>query len=134
MTIVLASGTFDTLHEGHFYFLREAKKYGDKLVVILTTDKRVISEKGRASKFNQQERLRNLSKENIADEIIVGREENIYETLNQIKPDVICLGYDQKMKEKDIELELKKRNLNAKIIRVNSFHPEKYKSSLLRKG
>ncbi|MCD6274509.1 MAG: adenylyltransferase/cytidyltransferase family protein, partial [Candidatus Aenigmarchaeota archaeon] len=35
MKTVVASGYFDPLHIGHIRYLREAKKLGDKLIVIL---------------------------------------------------------------------------------------------------
>jgi len=38
MTRVMATGVFDILHVGHIYFLEEAKKLGDELVVVIATD------------------------------------------------------------------------------------------------
>jgi len=37
----MATGTFDLLHMGHIYYLREAKKLGDKLAVVVATDSTV---------------------------------------------------------------------------------------------
>ena len=39
MVRVMATGVFDILHLGHLYFLREARKLGDELVVVVATDK-----------------------------------------------------------------------------------------------
>ena len=39
MVRVMATGVFDILHLGHLYFLKEAKKLGDELVVVVATDK-----------------------------------------------------------------------------------------------
>ena len=36
--LVAVSGGFDPIHIGHIEYLKEAKKLGDKLVVILNTD------------------------------------------------------------------------------------------------
>ena len=41
MIKVMATGTFDLLHMGHIYFLKEAKKLGDKLIVIVARDSTV---------------------------------------------------------------------------------------------
>jgi len=35
MVKVMATGTFDLLHMGHIYYLKEAKKLGDKLVTVI---------------------------------------------------------------------------------------------------
>jgi hypothetical protein len=37
-TIVQCHGTFDLIHPGHIYHLKEAKAYGDVLVVTVTAD------------------------------------------------------------------------------------------------
>src|SRR5512137_823053 len=36
--LVLATGVFDILHLGHLYYLMEAKKLGDRLVVVVARD------------------------------------------------------------------------------------------------
>lgn len=38
MKKVLTYGTFDLLHPGHIYLLKEAKKLGDELIVGVSTD------------------------------------------------------------------------------------------------
>ncbi|EQD52190.1 glycerol-3-phosphate cytidyltransferase, partial [mine drainage metagenome] len=35
---VMATGVFDLLHPGHLYFLTEARKLGDELVVVVARD------------------------------------------------------------------------------------------------
>ena len=44
--IVVASGYFDPLHFGHVEYLREAKKLGDKLIVIVNNSKQTRMKKG----------------------------------------------------------------------------------------
>lgn len=39
--IVMAFGTFDVFHPGHEYYLTQAKKYGDILIVVVARDKTV---------------------------------------------------------------------------------------------
>ena len=41
MVTVMASGTFDLLHMGHIYYLKESKKLGDKLIVVVACDETV---------------------------------------------------------------------------------------------
>jgi len=118
MVKVMATGTFDLLHLGHIYFLKEAKKLGNKLVVVVATDKTVRRLKHEP--INPQEIRLNIIKElKIVDEAFIGHEDDIYKIVNEIKPDIIALGYDQVHDEKTIEKELKKRNIMAKIVRLS---------------
>ena len=41
MAKVMATGTFDLLHMGHIFYLREAKKLGDELVCVVARDSTV---------------------------------------------------------------------------------------------
>lgn len=44
--IVFVGGTFDLLHYGHLYFFKHVKKFGDILIVAVSTDIRVRQRKG----------------------------------------------------------------------------------------
>lgn len=54
--IVITSGYFNPLHVGHTNLIREAKKLGDFLVVIVNNDKQVVL-KGSMPFMPEQERL-----------------------------------------------------------------------------
>ena len=58
---------------------------------------------------------------------------NVKEYLEKIKPDIIALGYDQKINRKELKIKLKKYNLNPKIIWLKPYQPQKYKSSKINK-
>jgi FAD synthetase len=120
MVKVMATGTFDILHLGHIYFLKEAKKLGDTLTVVVATDSTV--RKLKHEPVNPEQIRLDLIKElKIVDEAYLGYEKDIYEILKEIKPDIITLGYDQIHDKKTIEKELKKRNINAKVIRLQEY-------------
>lgn len=55
MKRVITYGTFDLLHYGHINLLRRAKKYGDYLIVALSTDE-FNRQKGKKSYFNYEKR------------------------------------------------------------------------------
>jgi FAD synthetase len=57
----------------------------------------------------------------IVDEAVLGHEDDMYETVKEIKPDIIALGYDQVHDEKKIEQELKKRKLTARVVRLPKY-------------
>jgi len=44
--IVLSSGTFDLFRVNHLYYLQEARKYGEIMVVMVSSDARVMASKG----------------------------------------------------------------------------------------
>jgi D-beta-D-heptose 7-phosphate kinase/D-beta-D-heptose 1-phosphate adenosyltransferase len=44
--IVIASGGFDPIHEGHIYYLNKARELGDKLIVAVNSDDWLIRKKG----------------------------------------------------------------------------------------
>ena len=120
MVKVMATGTFDILHMGHIYYLKEAKKLGDTLAVVIATDSTV--RKLKHEPINPQEIRLNIIKElKIVDEAYIGYEDDIYEIVKEIKPDIIALGFDQIHNENEIKNQLKKRKINAKIVRLHEF-------------
>jgi len=125
---VLAFGTFDFLHDGHKFFLSEARKLGGKLYVVVARDSNVLKIKGKLPHFNENKRLEMVSEFDIADKVILGSEKDMLAVLHKIKPDMIALGFDQKAPEDDI----KKILPNVKIIRLSDHFPQKFKSSILR--
>ena len=120
MVKVMATGTFDILHMGHIYYLKEAKKLGDTLAVVVATDSTV--RKLKHEPINSQEiRLSIIKELKIVDEAHIGYEDDIYEIVKEIRPDIIALGFDQIHNEDEIKNQLKKRKINAKIVRLNEF-------------
>jgi len=120
MVKVMATGTFDLLHMGHIYYLKEAKKLGDKLVVVVARDSTV--RKLKHEPITPEEMRLDIIKElKIVDEATLGHEDDMYATVKEIKPDIIALGYDQVHDEKKIEQELKKRKLVARVVRLPKY-------------
>lgn len=120
MVKVMASGTFDLLHLGHIYYLKEAKKLGNQLIVVVATDKTV--RKLKHEPINPEKIRLNLVKElKVVDQAYLGHEDNMYKIVEKIDPDIIALGYDQIHDEKKIRKELKKRNIDAKVVRLSEY-------------
>ena len=46
MRTVIVSGGFDPVHVGHLRLFKEAKKHGDRLIVVVNSDDFLISKKG----------------------------------------------------------------------------------------
>ena len=120
MIKVMATGTFDLLHIGHIYFLKEAKKLGDKLIVIVARDSTVRKLKHEPV-TPEEMRLQLIKELRIVDEAYLGKKDDMYDIVIDIKPDIIALGYDQIHNEKKINSELTKRNIKSKIVRLSKF-------------
>ena len=123
-------GTFDVLHPGHKYFLEQAKKLGDELVVVVARNSTVLSVKANQPLNSEEQRVENLVKLNIASRVILGREGDKLAVVVDEQPDVIALGYDQ---THFVEALTNKFGDTIQIIRIDSFRPEVFKSSKLKK-
>ncbi|MHC1636190.1 MAG: adenylyltransferase/cytidyltransferase family protein [Candidatus Methanospirareceae archaeon] len=120
MVRVLATGTFEILHPGHLLYLEEAKKLGDELFVIVSRDKNVKRRKKKLI-IPEEQRLRMVSALKVVDKAMLGSENDIYEPLYKIKPDIIAIGYDQDFDEEELERELRERGFNSKVVRIKKF-------------
>lgn len=136
---VLVFGTFDGLHKGHLYLfmqaLRQAQgKPGEAkpyLVVVVARDSTVKKVKGHLPKFNEQERLKKVYKCKYVNDAQLGNFKNYYKKIKEIKPQVICLGYDQTAFIDNLEEEIAKLKFKVEVVRLKAYNPKKYKSSLL---
>jgi len=133
MKKVLVFGTFDGLHPGHLSFLKQAKKYGDYLVVVVAKNKTVKKVKHHFPIRNETERAKALWDCKLANEVKVGCPGNPFKIIQEIKPDVICLGYDQKSFTENLPAKLKEMGVKTKVYRLKPYKPEKYHSSLINK-
>lgn len=131
MTTVLTFGTFDIFHPGHEYYLREAKKHGDKLVTIIARDQTVKNLKGYIARNNEITRKQRVEESGIPDKVVLGELENYYNCIIDQQADIICLGYDQRHLADGLEKFLNTNNLSTKIIRLQPFQEDIYKSSKL---
>jgi len=131
--IVLAGGVFDIIHPGHIHTLTAAKALGDVLVVAIATDKTAQKMKKMSPLHDQELRCELVSSLSMVDEAIVGHEEDIFETVKEIKPNIIVLGYDQVHQDKFIADGCKRINLDVEIVRLQSPVPELSSSDIEQK-
>ncbi|MEK9152147.1 MAG: adenylyltransferase/cytidyltransferase family protein [Patescibacteria group bacterium] len=132
MKTVLVFGVFDLLHPGHLAFLRAAKKKGDRLIVAVTPDARVRKEKGAAPFFNERERAAMVSAVRWVDRAVVGDRGKQWTLVRRLRPDVICLGYDQNAGHPKFLAQVASLSKKPKIIRINSKKPGRYASSRIK--
>ena len=77
----------------------------------------------------RQELVSSLS---MVDLCIIGDEDDIFKTVDLVKPQIIALGYDQTHQEKYITEGCRKINLDVTVARLESPRPET-SSSLIQK-
>ena len=118
--IVLAGGVFDIIHPGHIHTLNAAKALGGILVVAIATDKTAEKMKKRSPLHSQELRRELVSCLSMVDKAIVGHEDDIFQTVKKVKPNIIVLGYDQVHQEKFISDGCKRINLNVEIVRLET--------------
>ena len=133
MTKVMVFGVFDSVHEGHRHFFREAKKFGDYLIAVVAVDEIARVLKGKHPKKDITERIAEIEEEIEVDEVIVGDEEmGSWNIIKKIRPHVVAVGYDQKAMKKNLEDSIENFNWFIEIETVSAHKPKKYHSSLLK--
>tara|TARA_B100000029_G_scaffold327573_1_gene319959 strand:+ start:59 stop:532 length:474 start_codon:yes stop_codon:yes gene_type:complete len=130
--IVLAGGVFDIIHPGHINTLNAAKKLGDTLVVVVATDETALKMKKRKPLHSAELRQELVSSLSMVDLCIIGDKDDIFKTVDLVKPQIIALGYDQTHQEKYITDGCRKINLDVTVARLESPRPET-SSSLIQK-
>ncbi len=118
---VMAVGTFDILHLGHIHYLKEARSYGDELVVVIACDK-TVRERKHEPLMDENTRRDMLSELKTVDEAVIGKEDDRYKTVEEVDPDIITLGYDQIHEEKELKDELNTRGMGDIKIERMSHH------------
>ena len=128
--VVLAGGVFDIIHPGHIHTLNAAKALGDVLVVVVATDNTSEKMKKRKPLHTQEQRQELVNSLSMVDLCLVGQEEDIFKTVDRVRPQIIALGYDQVHQEKFITDGCKKIKLDAKVARLQSPIPESSSSKI----
>lgn len=118
MVRVMATGVFDIIHEGHIHFLKEARKLGDELVVVVARDS-TASKRGKETIMNENSRFSIVSELKVVDKAVLGHEGDIYETVRDVKPDIIALGFDQNFNPEEIKKGCRRVGVNSEVVRLS---------------
>ncbi len=118
MVRVMASGVFDILHTGHISYLEQAKATGDELVVVVACDSTVRKRKHEPV-TPEAMRLRIVQSLKPVDRAVLGKDTgDLFETVAEVRPDIIMLGFDQTFDEKELQAQLAERGFSAKVMRA----------------
>lgn len=116
---VAVSGGFDPIHVGHIRMIKRARKFGDKVVVILNNDLWLLAKKGFA--FMPEEERAEILLACGADKVFItshqkdDRDRSVCVALRELRPAVFCNGGDRKS-EADIPEAAVCKELGIKMV------------------
>lgn len=132
---VLIAGTFDIIHPGHIFLIKEASKLGD-VYVIVSTDKNREKYSGVAPINPETQRLEVIKNIKGVRDARIGRSDNdTLKTVEEINPDIILLGPDQNYDIEILKQGLKKKGLDHIEVKRLEIYYNKYElhsSSLIK--
>ncbi len=122
---ILLFGTFDGLHPGHRFVFDSARERGEVFVVV-ARDANVERIKGRTPRRTEGERAQTIRDAYPDVAVLLGDPDDFLVPLRTVKPDLILLGYDQRLPPGVAE-----KDFPCPVERLPGFEPGKYKSSLM---
>ncbi len=136
MTRIMIFGTFDMIHPGHEDLFRQARSLATDpyLIVSIARDASVTRIKGANPRHSEAERLAMLQGYPLVDEAVIGDAVGYIEHIRMANPAIIALGYDQSGDYVDnLARDLSAAGMKTRIVRLEPFKPELYKTSKLLK-
>ena len=93
--VVFTNGCFDLLHRGHVEYLKEAREFGDLLIVGLNSDGSVRRLKGKGRPYvPEEDRAAVLSALECVDYVCVFDEDTPLRLIQELRPAVLVKGKD----------------------------------------
>jgi len=124
-------GTFDRFHPGHEWFLSQASTLCDHLIVTVALDEDVQRRKGHRPHSMLSERIGRV--QHFLPHATVNKgdkQEGEWSAFLQEPIDLCIVGYDQTTLRGALETLRMHRALSFDIIQLDSYFPERYKTSL----
>jgi len=101
--VVVVSGGFDPVHYGHVRLFKEAKKLGNKLIVIINNDNWLMKKKGYVF-MPEKERKEIIEEFGCVDTVVLSthgrntKDMSVCRELEKIRPDIFANGGDRTKK------------------------------------
>lgn len=133
-TKIMVFGTFDLIHEGHENFFEQARACAEypHLVVSVARDAVAQRIKGKAPRHNEEVRRTHIEEHPLVDEAILGDETGYMHHIQNVKPDIIALGYDQEGEfVSNLEGDLRIAGLHTTVLRLKAYKSDTFKTSKL---
>lgn len=99
--VVHCHGVFDLIHVGHIRHLKEARKFGDILIVTVTPDQYVNKGPHRPA-FTEKLRAEVIASLDCVDYVAINKWPSAVETIKVLKPDYYVKGIEYRKKKMTI--------------------------------
>ncbi|MEM2896767.1 MAG: adenylyltransferase/cytidyltransferase family protein [Candidatus Bathyarchaeia archaeon] len=120
--VVVTGGVFDVIHVGHLAALEEAKSLGDILIAVIASDSTVKKMRGKNPVFPENQRRILLEGLKPIDKALVGFEEmNLRRTIEELKPDIVAVGYDQNSIESSVREAIRELRVPVRVIKLKKY-------------
>jgi len=119
MVIGYTTGVFDMFHIGHLNILKAAKSKCDKLVVGVSTDELVQTEKNKNPVISFEDRIEIIKSISYVDEVIPQINKNKFEAWKKIGFNKMFVGTDWKGSDTWNKFELEFSKLNVTIVYID---------------
>ncbi|MFI5265199.1 MAG: adenylyltransferase/cytidyltransferase family protein [Candidatus Levyibacteriota bacterium] len=122
--LVLVGGCFDILHTGHIYFLNEAKKQGDILLVMLEGDESIKARKGENRPVNPaKKRVDALKKLQAVDYVLLlpylKTDPEYFSLVKTLEPDIIAVTVGDPAVSKKVE---QAKEVGGSVFEIKRLH------------
>lgn len=100
-------------------------------MVVIARDSRVSSDKELG--IDEESRRKVVQALEMVDRAVLGSEKNIFDSVEELRPDIITLGYDQDRDAEELEEELEVQGFgNIEIVRIGKYEGNTDGSSQVR--
>lgn len=100
--VVLTNGVFDLLHTGHLYYLQQARRLGDALVIALNADASVRALKGPLRPVqDERQRAYALAALGCVDAVVIFGTPRLTAEIEALRPDLYCKAGDYTLEKLD---------------------------------
>ena len=133
-TLIIGGGCFDILHLGHIKFLKNARKQGNVLLILLESDESVRKLKGKERPINSQiQRAEILAAITFVDYILllngVKSNKDYDKLIKDLNPDIIAVT---KNDPNIIHNKRQAKEVGAKVLEVIARIPDKSSTNLAK--
>lgn len=121
---IVITGTFDILHPGHVFLIREAAKLGE-VTVVIARDENVVHTKGHPVIIPEQQRLFMVEALKGVSKAVLGNPgSDFVSIIEELKPDVLMLGPNQDISMNQVQNRLREKGLATRVIRLKELFDE----------